>query len=377
MKKKLLIITCILTILLAFTKSYDVKGTEELSYIIAIGLDKSDSEKEPLSLTIQIAKPDTTGETGGTTIKTETETVNCNSFNLGLSMLNLENVNELNLSHCTAIVISEEIAKEGIENFINTLTNNIEIRPTCNMLISQCKASELLEQASTIEDISSKFYSSFINSAKITSYVTNCQLSSFFASLHGDVTEPLALYTFIKNDTIESIGLAVFKDYKMVGRLSGLDTLCYNLLTNEFEEATIEVYNPQNPSIPLAVHLSGPTESKIKVSLENNVLKIKCDISVNSAILSASKNYDFSTENSRKEIEAEINKFLKESFSTFLNKTSKEYNSDIIGFKGYFNKNYLTQDELNNYNWNTLYPKAEFEINVTNYLTSGFLFSKN
>lgn len=378
MKTKLLVITCILSLFIAFTNSYDARETEELSYAIAIGLDLSDSPDEPLALTLQIAKPDSSGDSGGTKIKTEAKTVTCNSFSLGMAMLNLENINEINLSHCTAIIISEEFAKKGIEDVINTLANDVEIRPTCNVLISEGKASELLQKASSIEDISAKFYNSFINSAKITSYVSTCPLTDFYSSLHGDIKAPTAIYTFAKDDTIESIGLAVFKDYKMVGRLSGLDTFCFNILTNEFQEATIEVYNPQDPDIPLSINLSNSKDkTKTKVTLENGIPKIACEIFLKSSILSANENYNYSTEESKREVEAEINKFIENACLDFLNKTSKEYQSDIIGFQGQFNKNYLTQDELNKYDWNELYPKAEFEIKPTNYLISGFLFSKD
>ena len=51
------------------------------------------------------------------------------------------------------------------------------------------------------------------------------------------------------------------------------------------------------------------------------------------------------------------------------------YQSDIIGFQGQFNKNYLTQDELDKHNWNELYPKAEFEIKPTNYLITGKVYN--
>jgi len=134
MKKIILIFAMIITVLITVSENYDARSVETLSYVIAIGLDKSESEKEELKLTIQIAKPDTS-EGSGTKIKSEIATVDCNSFNLGLAMLNLSNANELNLSHCTVIIISEELAKEGIESFIDTLANNIEIRPTCNILI--------------------------------------------------------------------------------------------------------------------------------------------------------------------------------------------------------------------------------------------------
>lgn len=376
MKKTLLIFALILTILITFFSAYDVRGVEDLSYVIALGIDKSDSKDEPYSLTIQTAKPDSS-ESGGTKIKTDIQTVDCNSFNLGLSMLNLENEKTLNLSHCTAIIISEDLAKDGIETIINTITNNIELRPTCNILISKEKTSEFLEVASNIEDISSKFYNSFINSAKTTSYITTCEFSKFYSNLNYDIQEPVALYSYIKDDSIETLGLAVFKDYKMIGRLSGLETICYNLLTNNFEQATIEVYNYQNPGLPIAINIEKLNNTKIKVKLEDNIPKIECNVSVESKILTANKNYDFSTQESLKQLEAEINLFLEKSISDFLYKTSTEYNSDIIGFEGYFKKNFLTQDEIDKYNWQELYKNSEFTVKAQNQLISGFLFSKN
>lgn len=376
MKKIILTTALALSILISFIQAYDATGVEQYSYIIAFGIDKSDSEEEPIKLSIQVAKPDS-GESGGTKIQTEVLTVNCNTFNLGMAMLNIKNVNKLNLSHCTAIIISEELAMEGIEPFIDTLVNNIEIRPTCNVLICQGKAEEFLNVASSIEDISSKFYTSFIQSTETTSYVTPCILSDFYSALHEDIKEPVALYSFTKDENIESLGLSVFKDYKMVGRLSGLETICYNIITNNFDEATIEVYNPQDSVHPLSVNLSHFKDTQLSVKLENNVPKIKCTINVKAKILSGDKSYDYSSDQSLREIEAEINKFLEDNISAFLYKTSQEYNSDIIGFEGYFRKNYLTEDELNQYKWDELYSKSEFEVNSTSYIRSGFLFLKN
>lgn len=268
MRKILIIISLLVLIISTFSSSYDVRGVEELSYVLAIGIDKSDNKTEPLTLTLQIVKPDLS-ERGGTKISTEIKTINCNSFNLGIAILNLENTYELNLSHCSVIVISEELAKLGFENFISTISNNIEIRPTCNILICKNSAQNFLETASKIDDVSAKFYNSFINSAKTTSYVTPCNLSNFFANTTNDVKEPVAIYSYIKNNTLESLGLAVFKNYKMVGRLSGNDTLCYNILTNNFDRATIEIYNPECPEVPITINISKSKNPKIKVYLDN------------------------------------------------------------------------------------------------------------
>ena len=371
----MILISLIILIIITFSAHNDVRSVEELSSVLAIGLDISDSEQEPLSLTIQIVKPDTS-EGGGTKIKTETKTVNCNSFNLGLAMLNLENLYELNLSHCSAIVISENLAKKGFETAIHTLNNNIEIRPTCNVLICQNSAKEFLETASKLEDVSARFYNSFINSANTTSYVTQCKLSDFYASTNNDVKEPVAIYSFLKDENIESLGLAVFKERVMIGRLSGLDTLCYNILTNNFDKGTIEVYNENQPTIPLTLSIAKSGKTKIEVKLEKDHIIAYCEISVDAKLLSSIDTVDLSSEKTQKQIESEINKFLEEHMLQLLYKTSKEYNSDIVGFKGFFRKNFLTEEELNKYNWDELFPQIEYRLNINAHLDYGSLFSK-
>ena len=375
MKKFLILFSLFLLIIITFASTYDVRSVEELSYVLAIGIDHSNSEKEPLTLSIQIAKPDYS-EGGGTKISTEVQTVNCNSFNLGIAMLNIQNPSELNLSHCSAIIISEEVAKEGFETFTTTISNNVEIRPTCNILVCQGSAIDMLDKASQIEDISAKFYNSFINSARNTSYVTPCKLSDFYAATAGDIKEPVAVYSFIANDTLESLGLAAFKGNKMVGRLSGVDTLCYNILTNNFDRSTIEIYNKPMPEYPLTVSIARSNSPKISVELEGNQPIIACQICVDAKLLSATKTIDLSDEKTQNMVKAEINTFLEQHISEFSYKTSREYQSDIVGFKGYFNKNFLTQDEIDKYNWDELYPKSKFVIKPITYLDYGSLFSK-
>src|SRR5699024_12003931 len=61
--------------------------------------------------------------------------------------------NELNLSHCSAIVFSEELAKKGIEPHFDNLANNIEIRPTATIIVANNTAQEFLVSTSESEDI--------------------------------------------------------------------------------------------------------------------------------------------------------------------------------------------------------------------------------
>lgn len=49
MKKIILTTALALSILISFIQAYDATGVEQYSYIIAFGIDKSDSEEEPIN----------------------------------------------------------------------------------------------------------------------------------------------------------------------------------------------------------------------------------------------------------------------------------------------------------------------------------------
>ena len=62
--------------------------------------------------------------------------------------------------------------------------NNIQVRPTSNLIISKCKASMYLsESTSTLEKILTKYYDMFPNSSKYTGYTSNITIGEFYNSI--------------------------------------------------------------------------------------------------------------------------------------------------------------------------------------------------
>ena len=152
----------------------------------------------------------------------------------------------MNLSHCKAIIISEELAYEGISEYIYTLANNIEVRPDCNIIISRCNAEDYLNNSNpTLESVSARYYEFILNSSEYTGYIENISLSSFYSDMLSTTTEAHGILGGInkksthKNFTnspssnreaaykadetpiqtktgIENMGIAVFKDDKLV-----------------------------------------------------------------------------------------------------------------------------------------------------------------
>ena len=152
----LVMIFCITTL----TGCYSAEGLETLAYAVALGIDKGENDKIRLSLQFAILSNSSSGSGGSSQSQESTvTTVDCNSIDSGIALINSYISKKVNLSHCKAIVISEELAYEGISEYIFTLVNNMEIRPDCNIIISRCNASDYLENSEpTLESVSARYY---------------------------------------------------------------------------------------------------------------------------------------------------------------------------------------------------------------------------
>lgn len=377
MKKYIALSLILVLMLISLTGCYDAKSIESFSYAVGIALDKSESED--LKLSIQFAESTGSSDSGSSqSTNSSLITVDCNSIDTGISIINNYLSHKVNLAHCSVIVFSEEIAKEGLGKYINTFTNDLEIRPTCNIVISESDAYKFLETAAnSSEQFSSRYYEYILNSTDYTGYTTRTPLSSFFSRIKDDTSNPIAILSKTSNDNVQNIGLAVFKSDKMVGKFCTLDTIFYLILTNELEHATVSIPSPidKNENIDLYIKLKKQTQNSTK--LVNNTPYIESEISVEGQILNSNSNStDYSNKETLLAIETNLNKFLEENISSFLYTTSKEYNSDICSFgKGLMEK-YLTEPDWKNVHWPEIYKDSSFSIKVRSNISSSYLFTK-
>ncbi len=82
----------------------------------------------------------------------------------------------------------------GISDVIYTLTNNVELRPDCNVIISRSDAFDFLSDSkSEIESITAKYYEIIANSSRTTGYTADITISDIFNRLNDSFGEPSAI----------------------------------------------------------------------------------------------------------------------------------------------------------------------------------------
>lgn len=374
MKKNIILIIIITFITFCLSGCYDANSLETFYYVTALAIDKSENSK--IKLSVQIALSETSSDSSSQSTKENIYSVECDSINSGISVLDNFLSKKLDLTHCSAIVFSEELAKEGISLEINTLANNNEIRPNCNILISNKTALDVLEKVSNSgEKFSSRYYEFIINSTQYTGYSTISSLGDFFYNLNNSITEPTANYITITDDIIQSNGIAVFKNDILVGTLTAPEAIAHSIVLKKFDSAIISIEDPFEPNKLMDISIS-LDKTTLDVSIVNNTPYIKIKTSVLGKVKSATNDFDYSSFESISIIENSLNKYLSSLLNTYVYKISREFNSDICYLGENLITKYPTFDEFKKIHWDEIFKDAVFDISVDSKINSSYLFNQ-
>lgn len=392
----------IIIVLLIFSLSgcYSVQSIDDLTYVIALGIDKG--KNNTLALTVQFTFPTSSESASGEAAPTIVNTVECASINSGITLLNSYTSKEINLSHCKIIVFSEELAVSGIGEEIFTLSNQVEIRPDSNIIISKSTAKEYIENSKPeLENLVAKYYELNLFSQEYAGFTENISISNFFNKLNTTSIEPTAILgngnklnlpssdnskdeldivagelpiTEYKRES-ENLGIAVFKDDKMVGELTAIETMLHLILTNNFESGIITLNHPLKENSTIDIALYSHKDTNIDTKLVNGSPFASIEVFLNSRLLSVDKNSGDFDADEIKELESLINSYLENAILNYLYKTSKEFESDIDGIGQSLLTKFKNSKEWNNYNWPQNYKNTFFKVHVNTNIKSSFLLS--
>ena len=196
-RKIFAIIILALLLVISSANYYGIKGIDNLAYVVAIGLDKGDGRNLKLSLQISVPNSGDSGSSSSQSASVVVDSIDCPSINTGINLFNSYLGKEVNLAHCKVIVISEELANEGISEYLYTLTNNIEFRTDSSIIISKCDARSYLEYSTPLLDkISARYYEIAPSSSEYTGYTENITLNEFFSAVTDSFSEPVAILRF-------------------------------------------------------------------------------------------------------------------------------------------------------------------------------------
>ena len=303
--KTIFILVLIIIFITGFSASYNSLNIDNLAFAVAMGIDKSSTNN--LKVTFEFLSTSPSGESVSETTPV-LNTVECSSLTNGINMMNAYLGKKVNLSHCKLIVFSEELAKEGISDEIYSLINEVQVRPSANIVVSKCNAKYYIENSEpSLESLIPRYYDIFPNTSEYTGYTCNATVGDFFNALVCNSCSPYAILggtNTSNNNSVQTqttgdssikssdspitgerlsqnIGLAVFKDDKLVGELNAIETICFLNMKEEVDSFLVSIPDPQNSDSKIDIYLTPNSTHNINVSIVNGspYIKIKLEFS--------------------------------------------------------------------------------------------------
>jgi spore germination protein KC len=284
------------------------------------------------------------------------------------AIMNLQQqlADRLFFGHLRMIVISEAIARKGIQNLDDYFRRQPQVRRTAWMVVSKGTAIEFMKATPQLERVPTLYLLATMDNAVKMGKFPNDFLGIFFSASSARGQEGYLPYLKLKKKSnIEITGLAYFKGEKMVGSTNALE-IGYFMAIKQINPGGYSVIL-QIPGTDTAVMLQSIfRKSKISVEIKGGKPQVTIRSMVEMDIREKSNEGLSLTEESIKKIEETFQKEALKSFKKFIAQTQKD-GSDIFGFGEYvraMHSSYWNREIKNKEKWEQMYPDISVDVNL-------------
>ena len=398
----------VLVLLIGFTLPgcMDSREIDDEVYAVALGIDKG--VKNQVRITIQYPNYKSGGASGkGTGMSGEksqdganTDTIDAPSILEGINMLGMSISRRVSLIHTKLLVISSEIAKEGLGRYAAPIVRFRETRGSMWVVVSRDKAEDFISANQvTIGNNISKATELMFEEAKYSNYFPPVQFKDFYKALLSTYRQPYTIYGAINNfksfspeesvekppllaskgllagDTprkglskIEYAGMAVFDGDKMVGTLDTYETTYFLMMIGKFPSGKVTIEDKNAPGKVIVADMRNGRKPKIKAYFKNGVPIVDVKISMEADIESIQSRIHYEHFSRVEELNKMLEDSLLEGSTKLIKKTQKELKSDVFGFGRWVVNNFSTIQKWETFDWISQYPKAkiniEYDVNI-------------
>ncbi len=403
MRKRIWLIAAAVMLLAALsacrTGSYEI---DERAYVYTIGVDRGVTDKLRFTFqfpTLTAKQGQGEGGGGGESTKSETAkqlstiTVDCPTIYTGVTMLYSSHSRRLNFTHAKYLVISEELARESVEPFINSMTRSADIRRTMYVIVCKGRAMDfvnefkpfagasvsksqelIMENAEQSALFESMTYNEFSNRLKCT----KCQASATLAALNdfSDFKDSGEQEQAFKSEgdyyagevprksdnKFEFMGTAIFDGATMVGELNGNETRSMLMLRGDFIETHMVIPDPADPNLRIGAVVFQKRKPDIKIVFEDGKAKISAKVFLDAALQNVQSAESIEKEK-KTPVEEAFERFVKEKLDQTVKKC-QELNCEAFDFGYKASVQFWTIQDWEKYNWLSSFKNAEVTTEV-------------
>ncbi|CAM4371440.1 Ger(x)C family spore germination protein [Paenibacillus tarimensis] len=376
-----ILLPLLLLSLICQTGCWDRREVNEVSVVTGMAIDTGEEMKYRLTVEV-INSPELNQQQGGAAAPAivywrEGHTIAelAQKMNTGLTR-------DLVFSHMRLLVISLDVAREGLFDFLDYLERSREIRNDFEIILARKgKAADVLQITYPVQKVPSiKLNTQMQTLKREWGGDPDIRLKDIVNSLMSPGREPVMSIVKIRGSAEEGKsvsnmekvtpdalvfmdGLAIFKEDKYVGSLP-VEAIPYVLLAdNKLRETVISAACRENASERFTVDLKD-TRAKIKMAVKDDIPQIHLGIEVEGQIDGTECADDLSKKKVYQAYESRTETVLAQRLKDVIVLVQTRYGSDIFGFGEEMNRQQHDYFQRVKGRWNIQFSKAAVSVKV-------------
>ncbi len=372
---KHLILLLIAALLLAGCWNY--REIDNLAIALGLAVDKG--EGDSYIVTVEIINLEGAGpesEFKPTTVQAQSDTI----FGAIRRLITVTG-KKLYWAHAKVVIISEEIAREGILPILDFVQRDAEIRSDVWLLVSKEEtAAEILASTPLVESSISQQLSQILQHHAPEPKSIPEELWNFMQKLTAPGIAPVIATVGLVEQGEEKLtrikGVAFFRRDKMVGWLDGKESLALSYLLNESISGLIVLrYEESGLTAQITYEVVGnKTEFQPFIKDDQITMGIVTNLQVILAEV-ANQKVDFSQPSVRSKLESDLAEHLEELMKRTIIKL-QQYNSDAVGLGSVLRRRDPEAWKLVADDWPAVFGSLQTDIRVKPVIRASALVSK-
>ncbi|OXS57298.1 hypothetical protein B1A99_17570 [Cohnella sp. CIP 111063] len=376
---KFVLCAVLLTVLLGVTGCWNRRELNTLAIAVGMGIDKRGSEYD---VSIQVVNPQVMDKKSGTN---RSETIQFREHKAtifeALRKMTTVSPRKIYLSHLRILVLSEQVAREGINEVIDFISRDHEARTDFYIMVARgSSASEVLNVHTQLDNIPSiKVFDMLEGSEKAWAPTSTVRLDELIDALENDSGQSGVLSGVavagnkkkaMTQENIERIrlpgvlkysGLAVFKQGKAVGWLNEEQSAAFKFIMGKVKNTVsdvpcpaggklvLEIFDTTSAMIPKA--RGGELSIALKQKLFANIGEVSCGI-------------DLLNESAIEEIEKRMEEKHKRQLEETIAFVQRKYGADIFGFGQSIHRSYPREWKKVKANWSEAFRELPVTVSA-------------
>ncbi|NLB79255.1 MAG: Ger(x)C family spore germination protein [Clostridiaceae bacterium] len=364
--KKLFLLLYIIIFIPFTTACWNYREVDQISIVQGFAIDKTEQGNYLLTFeVIDFQESGTEQKVKSVLIESEGETL-MSAIRNSIS----KNFPKLYFGHTTVVIISLEVAREGVLKVLDFFFRDAEPRLNINLFVSENEtAGEILKAKALTSEILSVEITNILDEQKSLSKALLIPAYEFVNALVEDgISGIMTSVCTVENNeekVVKLCGTAIFKEDRLQGFINNEETYALSFILDEVKGGIIVANlgsKTDEEKISLEILNSG---TNVKPVYKDNKFSIIIDIDTKVALIEHNSKKSYNDEEGRKELKKIAEEQLKNKIENIIKKIQREFGVDIFGFGNRFYKELPEVWKEQGEKWSEIYEDLEVSV-VTN-----------